>query len=325
MNTLIAGIVGTATVAATPFVVSAAVDTSVPLRPRMTEIREIKFNDDYTLKDVILIGTHGSAAYRIDSSIVVDDRGKFVKHIATVLPGFVAQWAKNQHYDIYSQLCLGVRFLHLEVAVYQGRWVCIHSYYAGELSDDITQVVRFIEDHPDGFALIHVQTFGNTFQDSADKTAWEFIKGIVDDEDMFVSYIRRDTKMSDLKGKIVLMLPNNDNDKQTKFHYYPQDYTADKDKFMENRTQSSLGDRSHYVHPSMLQWVMTPGTTEMVNDITDIFAQGGLHKLPAVSDVDMRKNFLEQNKEYLVSNFDVFIVDHVDSNAIDDVHGLNSE
>ena len=307
---------------------SAAMDYSLPLEARLSisQQRLLCHTSDPTLilGSYLLIGTHGSAAYRLDTSICVDDRGEYIKHIAGhITSGAVKQWGLNQHYDLYSQLILGARYLHLEVAVYKGEWVTIHSYLAGTLMNDLNEIKSFLDDTTDGFALIHLQRFGTLAVDDDKRTATDFAK------EYFRTYLEpnvtRKTLLTSLKKKMVLL-----NDETTaNVELYPRDYTTDISIFDVNRSTVHFEETPpQYVDTNSyllgFQWVMTPGAESITNDILNPFNQSGLFDLESVHNRSKLSTYLQTESE-LQQNFQIFIVDHLDHDMYDRIDAYNRQ
>ena len=291
---------------------SAALDCSLPLQPRLLPHQHVslQYSRESTLclKDYLLIGTHGSSAYRLDCMSLVDDRGVRMKSLAGKLtPGLIKQWALNQHYDIYSQLALGARYVHLEVAVHDGEWVTIHSFLAGKLSDDLDQITRFLDHTTDGFALVHLQHFGETTRDHTNKTCMDHI------HELAPKYhcsdpVTRATPLRALTGKLVVLGGDG-----LQIELYPGDYTGDVATFDSNRTthRIQMHPPSQLNHPKTLlgfQWVLTPGTHEIAVDAVDPFHQSGLFDRVTVTSKTRLRDYLATHPDM----FHVFIVDHFD-------------
>lgn len=313
-------------VAALTVVTSAALDFSVPLEPRLLPHQHAplhySLDGALRLKDYLLIGTHGSAAYRLDPAIIVDDRGVQSKSIAgKIVPGLIKQWALNQHYDLYSQLALGARYVHLEVAVYGGEWVTIHSYLAGPLSADLDQITCFLDDTTDGFVLVHLERFGEQTEDRAGKTYMDHVRELDPKYHYHVAAadgaVTRETKISVLAGKMVV-LGGCDEGLDMGIELYPGDYTGDMTTFDTNRTtqQIQASPPAHGTNPRRLvglQWVMTPGAQELIVDVATPFHRSGLFDFVTVTDrTKLREYLVDHAVTPLLQTFHVFIVDHLD-------------
>ena len=63
--------------------VSAAIDGSLPTEPTRTSLSSMYsylHSNDQKLKDLVLVGTHGSGAYKIDTVVLVWDRGHAINN-----------------------------------------------------------------------------------------------------------------------------------------------------------------------------------------------------------------------------------------------------
>ena len=261
------------------------------LEPRVRTTRVLRYTGTTRLCEYLLVGTHGSAAYRITPGICVDDRGIRSKHpVGKIFPSMVRRWSLNQHYDIYSQLALGVRYLHLEVAVYRGDWVTLHSYLCG-----LDQVCLFLAENPGAFLLLHLQVFGTT-QSVYEYVQTHAISGRVQ------CGVDREATLQSLRGKVVLFEPE----------LYPADYVADLPLFLENRTpHRAPPPLSHTLRA--LQWVMTPSAATILWDVLLRPWSTGLARLPSVKDKALLRTHLATMQP---SAFQILVVDHVDPETI---------
>jgi hypothetical protein len=203
------------------------------------------------IKDSVLVGTHGSAAYRLDVEKLVDARAVGIKKFGYLIPAFTRRWAINQRYSLYDQLQMGVRFLHLEIGLYQDEWCTKHSYGAGTLKEDLLEILRFVTvSGSTHFTLVHPQLFGSkgTDTDSSGRTFMEEIEHILGPH---LRFYHPDDPVSTYYRKVaVLPAPP----------LYPMDGTDDVAVFLHNRdTEVPLG--------TFLQWVMTPETKTIVRSL----------------------------------------------------------
>lgn len=326
LGSLIVGLLFTAAVVAAPVVVAAAIDHSLPLKARVTKDKypTLAYTTETMLKEYLLIGTHGSAAYRINTTVCVDDRGEKAKHIlGNTSPGIVRQWSLNQHYDLYSQLVLGARYIHLEVAVHKGSWVTIHSYLTGTLAASLDEIYAFLKDYSSGFVLLHTQVFGSAKIDDHGLTAQAYIRAY----GTFSTYqhtdpVTQDTRLVTLHGKIVLM-----GQPGARMEMYPKDYTSVLETFDTNRELKRFKERPPVHDDKRLlcfQWVMTPVAQDMINDALKPWSTSGLFDLVTVTDKEKLKTYCTTRRDVL-SNFQVFIVDHLDPAMAETIEAFNVE
>jgi hypothetical protein len=311
-------------------IASSALDFSIPLKPRLLANQHTTLhhsrNDSLRFKDYLLIGTHGSAAYRIDPAVIVDDRGVDVKRIAgKVTPGLIKQWALNQHYDIYSQLALGARYIHLEVAVHNGEWVTIHSFFAGTLAEDLDQIKGFLDDTTEGFALLKVQRFGKTTTDKVGKTYMDYIREIDLKYRVDGRTLTRETKLSTLMKKMIVFGTGDDG---LRLELYPADYTSNVNIFDFNRNAKRIqaNPPKHIERMGSLlgfQWVMTPGTRDIVMDLINPASRSGLFDFVTVKNKTKLREYLSTNADTFLKTFHIFIVDHLDPETCSCIEDYN--
>ena len=286
-----------------------------PLAPTLLYKDRLQYtherDDSGTLEGYLLIGTHGSAAYRITPDVLVDSRGVGSKQTFSWLTGLIRRWSLNQHYDIYSQLCLGARFLHLEIALHNEEWVTLHSYLCGGVAEDMSQVVRFIEEKDNkAFVLLNIQLFGVSegATDKASRTIWTYLSELGGTHiwPMDIPVSKKTTILS-LRGKIVVV-------KYSECRMYPSDYTTDNKTFDFNRShtqiQTYLSENTKDDRLGCLQWVMTPDTMDLVHSALLPYPISGLYTLPVVVDNTRFRRLLDSLYQ-VQSGFQVLLVDHL--------------
>ena len=294
-------------------IVSANLKSSLHLQPD-PPIHALNFGAQGVLDDYLLIGTHGSAAYQLEPTVLVDDRGYAAKGLVGYLgPELVKTWSINQHYTIYGQLMLGARYLHLEVAVHDGMWVTLHSYRCGDLRHELTEIQRFLaQESPDIFALVYFQLFGAHRVDANGDELLDLVKNQLGGS-LFMQPISRQTRIRDLTQKLVMLT-------DTSLEQYPADWTHDVGEFDRHRTPTYM--RHH--PPTQLAnaqcmlcftWVMTPHVTQMITDAMNLWTDSGTFSMETQNKRKLQ-TFLQDNSSYL-QQFGVMIVDHLDQTTAD--------
>jgi hypothetical protein len=210
-------------------------------------------DQDRPISDRMLIGTHGSAAYRLDLGTLVADRGFNMKKYGHWTPDLTRRWAINQVYSLYDQLRMGVRFLHLEISLHKEEWCTIHSYKAGTLFEDVHEIRRFVL-LPDSshFTLLYPQLFDNkpSDVDSSGRTYLEAIADILGTCQR--SYRPRDPMVTYYNRVAIVDAASAQS---------PHDDTTTVSTFLHNHVPiSKRSDR-------FLHWVMTPGLNTIVRSI----------------------------------------------------------
>jgi hypothetical protein len=272
--------------------------------PTSVESTNLRFESDpeRPIKHCMLVGTHGSASYRLDVEKLVDDRNVGIKKFGYLIQDFTRRWAMNQRFSLYDQLTMGVRFLHLEISLYQDEWCTIHSYKAGTLKEDLLEILRFVSvSGSTHFTLLHPQLFGDQDTDSAGKTYMDEIEEILGSS---LRVYNPDDHVSTYYNTVtVLHSPP----------LHPRDYTDDIDIFLKNRDR--VGPPGQF-----LQWVMTPDTNTIVRNILLPFTTtGSLSDLYPTNHTHLVKYI--QSHEPL--GFQCIIVDHVDPQFVSIIDGSN--
>jgi hypothetical protein len=206
-------------------------------------------DQDQPISDRMLIGTHGSAAYRLDVDTLVHDRGFRIKQYGYLVPGFTRRWGINQRYSLYDQLLIGVRFLHLEISLHNGEWCTIHSFKAGTLRDDLLEIRRFVSmSGSTNFTLLYPELFDNDPEDT-DDCGQTYLAAIADILGTYQRVYRPHDRMATYYNKVAIVEAVSVVSSYTR--------TTNKKVFLYDRISKTPSDR-------FLHWVMTPNTTTIV-------------------------------------------------------------
>lgn len=268
------------------------------------------------VKRYILCGTHGSGAYSVDTTCLVDDRGvPGKKWFGLLFPGIVGRFTKNQHYDVFNQLMLGVRFVHLEVSWLKdgpstGRYVVIHSYYCAELLDILAQIHTFLQRTQKGFVCVQFQIFGPAppvsleyLLQSHEVHAHRF-GGVLDDR----------TTFSDVYGKFIV-LHNFQQVPIAALNTYPGFQHEIKREIQE------VGETNF--KNTGLAWVMTPNTSTIVHGLFTPFSRRGLYNLESVLDQEYMKKVLFTDEDKIQNKYLCITMDHISESHVTLVDALN--
>lgn len=107
--------------------------------------------ENYTLKELVIPGTHDSATDYLDetSRLIIDDKNKFWEDVVdtiSVIKPYVAGWSRAQSQSVTAQLNGGVRFLDLRIIEADDgqlyAWHGLLGVRAEDLLDDIEEWVR---------------------------------------------------------------------------------------------------------------------------------------------------------------------------------------
>ena len=115
--------------------------------------------------------------------------------------------------------------------------------------------------------------------------------------------VTKTTPLRSLQRKIIVLSPQD-------CVLYPQDYTADETLFYKHRSvaeiDAGMADRATDQRLQCFQWVMTPGTAEIVRSCFLPLPITSLATLPAV----VRPEPFAEALEAARSPFQVFLLDH---------------
>jgi hypothetical protein len=270
--------------------------------PKNTKLR-FESSPERAIKDVMLVGTHGSAAYRLDVGKLVDDRNVGMKRFGYLIQNYTRRWAINQRYSLYDQLTMGVRFLHLEISLYQDEWCTIHSYKAGTLTEDLLEILRFVTvSGSTHFTLLQPQLFGNQAMDT-DSAGRTYMDAIDDTLGPYGRLYHPHDHVSTYYNRVAVL---------TSPPLHPRDSTDDVDVFLHNRDQ--VGPPGQF-----LQWVMTPDTKTIVRSMLLPFIVPG-----SLSDLYPTKHdhLLRYIQSHQPLRFQCIIIDFVDPTFVEIIDNI---
>jgi hypothetical protein len=300
------------TVLACIFIIPTIIDTSLVIEPTVELERVLHYyhDDRIQMNDYLLIGTHGSVSYKIDTNILVHNRGISIKRmLGYIVPGIIKRWSKNQHYDILSQLRMGARFLHIEVGWHNHQYVAIHSYYCMRLVDVFRQIHLFLDQTTKGFVMIHVQTFGTLPNNNLNIT--NYIKPYY----KFNKTLSQFTLLKDMYKTLVIL------DKT--FRQQPGIDRADWDYFISTSVAELSNNRN--LVTSGFSWVMTPDQTIILKSIGYPFKNKGLYTFPTITQKFVMKRFLLTYYKVLTAHYICLIVDHLNYDDINTIEAINKQ
>ena len=300
----------------------AITDTGLPLKNISNERALLYYTfENINMGDYILCGTHGSVSYGVNTDVLVDDRGYTIKKLSTILPGITKRWSRNQHYDIFNQLLMGTRFLHLEVGWYKHSYVVLHSYYCTTLSDVLDQIIAFLDHTQKGFVVVQLQRWGSIPHD--EKHLITYVRAYRNiyyrfghaQSDKPVT-IQKDTFLKNLYGKFIIVqnfqqLPN----VAARSTWYDFKHEVRKEIMTFRDPQSS--------HTRGFAWVMVPNTKTIITKGSQPFNHDGLFSFDSVRRKDFRTVFVHTHYAKIKSCYSFFIMDHVSPGDIDMVDSVN--
>jgi hypothetical protein len=159
----------------------------------MSQLR--KANPSIQLRDVVIPGTHDSATFTFSKTKLFSAAGL------------------TQNVDIYQQLSRGARYLDVRVASSpSGETTVYHGFLqGGKFSDVLSQITRFLEEHPQEFIVLDiVQEYGRTFHE--DKRVEMFHNLVKTFGDKLWKKNDRNellaTKLVDLDKQVVIVMNN---------------------------------------------------------------------------------------------------------------------
>lgn len=132
------------------------------------------FLEKMPLRKICLPGTHDSGAYSgalTDRAIPGHHLPKWIcdllnsRYLSCLMyPGFRVgiTWSVTQHIDIATQLCLGVRYFDMRVALHEGAFHLVHTFLGPKLEPILEKISLFLEENPEEIVLLdfnHIHCF----------------------------------------------------------------------------------------------------------------------------------------------------------------------
>ncbi len=124
------------------------------------------------LNEIRLIGSHNSASVSIDYSKDLGSYSNIRPFIDNISPleKFINMWTINQSLDIYEQLCIGVRILHISTKYSDENMtinkdtnkdseICYdkHSFALSKSVDTAKKILKFLDENPEEIVIIYFQ------------------------------------------------------------------------------------------------------------------------------------------------------------------------
>jgi len=118
-------------------------------------------NPSYCLNDLILPGTHNSCSTQVNSGVYLKENTICCNNVWPI-NSIINNWAKNQNYDIYTQLNMGVRMFDIDISVYENEFYTSHTFIIDKLDTLIQQLHKFNEESGDIYVLKIVHRYNMT-------------------------------------------------------------------------------------------------------------------------------------------------------------------
>lgn len=120
--------------------------------------------------DIAMLGAHDANTSSLSVSNGIDHVGAdgALGAVFPVSAGFQYRFAVTQTATPYQLLLQGVRFLHMKFSLENGVWRASHSVLGREFEQDVTDVLRFLDEHPGELVLVVFQCTNEKMTDNAD-------------------------------------------------------------------------------------------------------------------------------------------------------------
>ena len=116
------------------------------------------------LCDLVLPGTHDSATCDINAASGIDPNAEqskllslqYIPYLAQTATSLISGWARNQAFDIATQLSAGIRYLDLRVSEQNGTYWTVHAQFGTPLANVLQQVSEFLAAHPTEVVILDI-------------------------------------------------------------------------------------------------------------------------------------------------------------------------
>jgi hypothetical protein len=117
------------------------------------------------LFDLVLPGTHDSAAYKFSDDYMPGSQKKSVQFWINIADRLIKNKIKNieitQTLDIYHQLKKGARYLDIRAGWFKNKWYTYHCHVGPKLSEVLSDVLKFLEKYKCEVVILEISHFRN--------------------------------------------------------------------------------------------------------------------------------------------------------------------
>ena len=113
------------------------------------------------LVDIAMLGSHDSVTDKITMKSDTDENAtSTMKMLNKLGKGISYRFAKTQTITLYDQLMQGARYFHIKYSYTHGDWYATHALVSGKISEYITEVLKFMDEHPGEIVILKLQPLG---------------------------------------------------------------------------------------------------------------------------------------------------------------------
>ncbi len=112
------------------------------------------------ITDIAMLGSHDASSdgISVTSRLDPEDDDSALGIFFPLIKGMMYRYAKTQTVGVYQQLMQGARYLNLKCSRYtDGEWYGEHALLSNRLEVYITDIVRFLSEHPGEIVLLQLE------------------------------------------------------------------------------------------------------------------------------------------------------------------------
>ena len=259
-----------------------------------------------SLFNLVLPGTHDSAAYEFSDDYMPGSQKKSVQFWINLTDGLIKNLIKNieitQTLDVYHQLKRGARYLDIRAGWFKKKWYTYHCHVGPTLKKVLTDVAKFLNKYECEIVIVEISHFRNHTPDSIEKLKFLIQKHL----SKFLCHLDPSTEfpvfnLISQNRRAIVMLPKGHDkklfiwpDKALKNSYPNKNKLSEIRAYNENRLtdipQSKL---------LKISWILTPGGSDLKSNLLKLAKDVNIEKLKSFSKYFKKHNKLNAEPEDL--------------------------
>ena len=251
-----------------------------------------------SLFNLVLPGTHDSAAYEFSDDYMPGSQKKSVQFWINLTDGLIKNLIKNieitQTLDVYHQLKRGARYLDIRAGWYKKKWYTYHCHVGPTLKKVLTDISKFLNKYECEVVIIEISHFRNHNQESIEKLKLLIQKHL----SKFLCHLDPSTEfpifnLISSNRRAIVMLPKGHDkklfiwsDKALKNSYPNKNKLSEIRLYNESRISNIPQNKL-----LKISWILTPGGSDLKKNLLKLAKDVNIEKLKSFS-----KYFKKQNK-----------------------------
>ena len=269
-----------------------------------------------TLKEIVIPGTHDSAAYKQSDTLMPGTQTNFVEFLIKNSGGLLHETIKKlettQEIDVYEQLLAGARYIDIRAGWIDGEWMTYHCHVGEKLELVLRDIERFLDFHECEVVIVEISHFKSKNSQPNKEELYRIIMEHLGDKLYPVNY-RLDFTVSEVVRsgrRAIVALPKNYDDEgrgiwRNSFikNTYPD---ANKLELVKSYNKKLCRDRVMMVENSnhkllKMSWILTPDIKQLTRALLQIAIE--VNK-------EMSKVFFQESKKREVVYGNILIIDN---------------